>query len=261
MFVQTRLLSLGLLVAMCALIAIRIKMAMKGKLPHIRRIPALEAIPEAVGRATELGKPVVFVPGIGSLDTDVAPQTMAGLEILGHTAKVAADYRAKLVVPIRDAVVYPIAEEVVKQGCLKAGAPDAFATDTVRFLSTEQFAFAAGTMGIIQRDKAAANIMVGAFFGESLLLLESSNQTGAIVIGGTARMFQLPFFAMVCDYVLLGEEMFVGSAYLTKDPVGLGSTVAQDWIKFAVVGTLILGAVLRTMGNPVLFDFVGRFGR
>ena len=46
--------------------------------PKIRRLAGLDAIEEAVGRATEMGAPVHFSPGIGNISDDSAPQTFAG---------------------------------------------------------------------------------------------------------------------------------------------------------------------------------------
>jgi len=50
------------------LILWRILTAMRGKIPFIRRIAGLNAIDEAIGRATELGRPILMVPGLSGLD-------------------------------------------------------------------------------------------------------------------------------------------------------------------------------------------------
>ncbi|HEC83509.1 MAG TPA: hypothetical protein ENI46_03350, partial [Firmicutes bacterium] len=47
-----------------------------------------------------------------------------------------------------------------------------------------------------------------------------------------------------CDYTLIGEELYAASAYLSREPVLLGSIKAQDIIK-AILMTVI-GAVLVT---------------
>jgi len=116
------------------------------------------AIEEAVGRATELGKPVHYNPGLGDLVSEVAPQTLAGLDILSYVARTCARYNADLIVTNRNAVVHPITEEIVRQAFLAEGVADKLKPETVRFLSEEQFAYAASAMGIIQREQAAANI-------------------------------------------------------------------------------------------------------
>ncbi|RKX19409.1 MAG: hypothetical protein DRP51_07450, partial [Candidatus Zixiibacteriota bacterium] len=59
--------------------------AKRGKKLFIRKIAGLEAVDEAIGRATEMGRPILFIPGINDMD-DV--QTIAGITLLGRVAKV-----------------------------------------------------------------------------------------------------------------------------------------------------------------------------
>ena len=94
------------------------------------------------------------------------------------------------------------------------------------------------------REKPAANIFMGAFYAESLLLAETGQSTGAIQIAGTARPEQLPFFIAACDYTLMGEELFAASAYLSREPVMLGSLKGQDLVKMILVVLIIIGVIL-----------------
>ncbi len=73
---------------MAAIIIYYIESSKKGKELFIREIAGLAAVDDAVGRATEMGKPVLYIPGIMDMD-DV--QTIAGLTILGRVAKVVAE--------------------------------------------------------------------------------------------------------------------------------------------------------------------------
>ena len=54
------------------------------KIPEIYKVAGLEAMDEAIGRCTEMGKPVHFSPGIGDLQN---AQTLAAMSILGYVAK------------------------------------------------------------------------------------------------------------------------------------------------------------------------------
>lgn len=230
-----------------------VQMAKTGKwTPHIRRMAGLDAIDEAVGRATEMGKPIHFAPGIGDVAADVAPQTFAGLEVLGYVTELTARYNTELIVTIRQPNVFPLAQEIVRQGYITAGRPDMFQEDTVQFLSSEQFAYAAGVMGIMVRRQVAANIMMGAFWAESLLFAEAGAQLGAIQVAGTAAMGQIPFFVAACDYTLIGEELYAAGAYLSQDKVKLGSIAGQDIIKGMTMALILLGSILATAEIDVL---------
>ncbi len=223
--------------------------ARKGKPLFIRQIAGLDALDEAVGRATEMGKPLLYVPGLGYLD-EIA--TIASMNILGRIAKKVAQYNTPIMVPVADPIEMMVARQVVKQGYLEAGRPDAYKEESVFFITTSQFAFAAAVAGIMVREKPATNLFLGWFRAESLLLAETGNMTGAIQIAGTDQVSQLPFFVTACDYTIIGEELYAASAYLAKDPVLLGSIKAQDWLKFIILVFIVTGTVTTLLGIPFI---------
>lgn len=234
----------------CAAVIMLITRARKGqKVPSIRKVAGLDAMDEAIGRATEMGATVHFSPGIGSIDN---AQTLAALSILGHVARMCAKYDTRLIQTNRNNVVYSVAEEVVKQAYADSGKSDAFNADDVRFISEDQFGYASGCIGIMNREKVRANILIGAFWAESLIFAEVGSQVGSIQIAGTANTHQIPFFIAACDYALLGEEIFAASAYLTREPVLIGCLIGQDWGKMVAVALIVVGALMATAGNKQL---------
>ena len=219
--------------------------AQSGKKPFVRRIPGVDAIEEAIGRATELGRPVLYVPGI--LDIDEI-QTVAGLVILESVAKLTAKYETPILVPVTYPIPFAIAQEMVRSGYLAAGRPDAYDPDSVRFVSPEQFAYVASVTGTMMREKPGAHIFMGAFYAESLFLAEVGFETGAIQVAGTANVHQIPFFVVACDYTLIGEELFAAGAYLSGEPRLVGSLKGGDAMKIAIVAAILIGCVLETLG-------------
>jgi hypothetical protein len=219
--------------------------AQAGKKPFVRRIPGIDAIEEAIGRATEMGRSVLFVPGINDIDEI---QTVAGLVILESVARITARYETPIKVPVTYPIPFTIAEEMVKSGYLNAGRPDQYDPDSVRFVSPEQFAYVAAVTGIMLREKPAAHIFMGGFYAESLLLAETGFSTGAIQVAGTANVHQLPFFVVACDYTLIGEELYAASAYLSGEPKLVGSLKGADLIKIVIIGVILLGCTLETAG-------------
>jgi hypothetical protein len=234
-----------MLLVFCVSVIVYIFLAGKGANFYIRRIGGLEAIDESVGRATEMGKPILFVPGIGGLSEI---QTLASLTILGKVAEKVAEYDTKLIVPVNDALVLSTARETVKAAYTLAGRPDAYRSDDIFFLTNDQFGYVAGVDGIIVREKPATNFLLGSFFAESLILAETGFANGAIQISGTAQAAQLPFFVAACDYTLIGEELFAASAYLSRDPQQLGSLKGQDFGKIVIISIIIIGVVCEMAG-------------
>jgi len=226
-----------------------IKRARSGRFPYLRKLPGVDAIDEAVGRATELGKPVVFSPGIAGLSGEYGAQTFAALEILGYVARSATKYDTRIITCIRVPEVLPIAEEIVKSAFTAEGKLEKYSVDDVRFLSSAQFAYAAGVMGLMQREKPGAAFLIGGFWAESLMFAEVGNSVGAIQIAGTANLHQIQFFVAACDYTLVGEEIFAVGAYFSKDPIKRGSIAGQDIGKVVAMVLILLGTIIGTFGG------------
>lgn len=225
----------------CMIVLWFISRARKGKELYLRKISGLEAVEEAVGRATEMGKTVLFVHGLGGM-SEIA--TIAAVNILGKIAKKVAGYDAQLKVTNYDAIVLAVSQETVKNAYIDAGRPDAYREDNVFFIAANQFSYVAAVDGLMMREKPAANIYMGSFMAEALLLTEGGAMSGAIQIAGTDSYTQLPFFVTTCDYTLMGEELYAASAYLAREPKLLGSLKGQDVGKAFIIIILIAGTAL-----------------
>ncbi|TFH65528.1 MAG: fibronectin type III domain-containing protein [Candidatus Zixiibacteriota bacterium] len=240
----TWVLILGLII--CGAVIYFIESAKRGTKLFLRRIAGLEAIDEAVGRATEMGRPILFVAGIQDMD-DV--QTIAGLTILGSIARTVAEYDTKINMPVRASLVMTAARETIKQAYITAGRPDGYNDDMVHYVTDEQFGFVAAVDGIMVRERPAACFFLGAFFAESLIMAETGNSIGAIQIAGTAMPAQLPFFVAACDYTLIGEELFAASAYLSGEPRQLGSLKGADVGKAIAMIVILVGVIATTIAS------------
>jgi len=217
----------------------------RGKGFYIRSIAGLQAVDNAIGRATEMGKPILYSSGLGKMDR-VA--TMASMNVLASVAEKTAEYNTPLIFPNYDPVVMATAQEVVFEAYSKAGHPEAYNPDNIFFVTQSQFGYAAAVDGIMTRQLPATNLFFGTFEAEALILAETGNSIGALQIAGTDSTIQLSFFIVACDYTLIGEELFVASGYLTKDPQVLGSIKGQDWLKALIVLLILIGGIAGILG-------------
>ncbi len=217
-----------------------ISAAKRGRELYIRPLAGIGAVDEAIGRATEMNRPILYVLGLGAPD-DIA--TIASYTILSRVAKKVAEHRTELLVPCYDAVVMSIAQETVRQAYLDAGRPDEYKEDMVYYVTQEQFAYVAAVNGTMLRRQTATNFYLGVFYAESLILAETGSLAGSIQISGTDRVTQIPFFIVACDYTLIGEELYAASAYLGREPKLLGTLKAQDWAKGMFIAFMIFGLV------------------
>ena len=210
---------------------------------YVRPIAGLKVIDEAVGRSTEMGRPMLFIPGIMDLDQI---ETVAGLTVMSQIAKKAAEYDTPLEVPTARVLVMSAAREMCQAAALAAGRPETYDSDRINYITDDQFGYVAHVVGWMVREKPAACFFLGKFFAESLILAETGQSVGAIQVGGTAEAAQLPFFVAACDYALIGEELFAASAYLSGEPQQLGTVQGQDWGKFLAIGLIVIGCLLAT---------------
>jgi len=243
---------LAFMLLFCGAVLVLIHQARAGRELFIRPIPGLSAVDEAIGRATEMGRPILFVPGLGT-SGDVA--TLAAYTMLGRVAHRTAEYQTGVRVPCYDPMVMTIAQDVVKSSYLDAGYPDMYREEDVFFVTQDQFSYVAAVNGLMIRERPATNFYIGKFYAESLILAETGNFAGSIQIAGTDEIVQIPFFVAACDYTLIGEELYAASAYLSREPPLLGTLKGQDWGKAAVMILIILGTVAATLGWRGFIDF------
>ncbi|MBD3235893.1 MAG: hypothetical protein GF330_04255 [Candidatus Eisenbacteria bacterium] len=225
-----------------------IRWARGGRDLFIRRIAGLEAVDEAVGRATEMGRPVLYSPGLDPME-EVA--TVASVNILGQVARKCGEYETRLIMPNRDAIVMTVAQEVVREAYTEIGRPDLYDPNDIYYTTQSQFGYAAAVCGTMMRERPATNFFIGHFYAESLILAETGNATGAIQIAGTDSDSQLPFFITACDYTLIGEELYAGSVYLSREPLLLGALKGQDAAKAVILALLLGGTILMLAGVDI----------
>ncbi|HMA68428.1 MAG TPA: DUF6754 domain-containing protein [Candidatus Mcinerneyibacterium sp.] len=236
-----------------SMIFIYVKKARSGEELFVRRIPGLGEINDAIGRATEMGKPVFYIPGTSTI-RDVA--TLASLNILRSVGRKAAEYTTPMKVLIQRPLVLGVAQEVVQEAYMSAGRPDLYNEDDVYLAAAGQFAFASAAQGAMVREKPGAVFLLGMFWAESLLLAETANSVGAIQIAGTDATSQIPFFIAACDYTLIGEELYAASAYLSREPKLLGTLKAQDYFKGLLLIITILALFLDIVGVDIIVKYI-----
>jgi hypothetical protein len=254
---DTKFVALLLLIASFALFYAYMKLAQGGKKIKVRTFPAVAAIPEAIGRAAEMGKPVYYSTGLGQLTLNNqlnGPQTLAGISILGYTTRLCAKSGVKITyfTPIADSL--PLVEETMRNAYLAEGKPEEFDPTTAINFQNEQSPYLTASLGWIQREKPASSILLGGFYYESVCIAEAGNIIGAMQIGGTANTHQLPFLVATCDYTLIMEELYAASAEISGNPDVLGSLKGEDLLKFLVLALLGIGFLLALIGNTSLIN-------
>jgi hypothetical protein len=218
-----------------------------------RGIPGLEKLNGWIQEAARLNRPVFFSPGTGSV---TFPDTLAALALLEYVAQRCAEHNVRIIVANADLNVQQVSEDIVKTAYAKAGKEGNLAHDAVRYISGRQFAFAAGVMGILRRERPAVNFFVGDFSAEALEIAEAGRTEAIAQFGGTSNVDQLPFFMATCDQTLIGEELYTAQGYLSSDPRAISNIVGPDAGKILAILVVLLGVLLATAGSSILVDLL-----
>lgn len=227
--------------------------ARRGRTVYVRRIAGIDAIDEAIGRSAELGRPLSFSTGL----TGVSPLLYACLGVLFYVTKKVARYKSRLLIPQNTPEAMAIVENTARDAYRAAGRAGAFDPQSIVFLSEEQFAFASGYMGMVHRERVASAFLFGYFAAESLVLAEAGQQVGAMQVAASTSPEQVPFFICACDYTLIGEEIFAAAAYLSHEPVQLGSLAGQDRAKLLFMAIIVFGVGAATYASYSNGDDIG----
>ena len=218
-----------------------------GKAGNLRPLPAVEELAAAVGRSAETGKALHVSVGVAGVGGPQTAETWAGLTLLADLADKAATSGTPLIVTVADPTVVPLAQEILWRAHRRNGNPEDYDPTQVRFVAPNPMAYSAGVAGLLLREPLTANVMVGTFGEEVLLMGEVAAREGVRQVAGTANPQALPLLAATADRTLIGEEIFAGGAYTARQPLQVASLLAQDWARWAIVIAILAVAAAKLL--------------
>jgi len=246
-----------LTIVYAVILYIAIQRAEKGVTPFIRKIPALDAIEEAVGRSVELGKPTFFTIGGASMGGTWTGGTLAAISMARYTADICSRKGSKMWTGTSIIDQVPLIDEAMRIGFLEGGDPEAYNYETDIKWFPNQMAYIAGCAGLYARSPPASQILLGSYMAECLAMCEVARRGGAFLIGGTDYRPYMPYMIAICDYALIGEEIFIASAYVSED-LALKNTIwAEDIAKAVMIVLTVIGALSNVIGFSDLITWFG----
>jgi hypothetical protein len=152
-----------------------------------------------------------------------------------------------LLVTVSDATVLPIAQDILWRAYVRNGNPEGYDPTQVQLISPGPMAYAAGVSGLLERQPLTANVMIGSFGNEYLLMGETGARRGVYQIVGTSDPLTLPLVYASADDTLIGEEMFAGGAYTTRLPVQIASLLVEDWARWALAAGILVAVAVKLL--------------
>jgi hypothetical protein len=237
------ILAVAFLLSFLAVLLVFITRVRAGYRPGLRHIPAFEAIKGFTGRAIEAGRSLHLGLGIGSVANQTTADTLAGLFVLDYLARQGAVTGIPPTVSMADPTTMLLAQNVLRVAHQNDPQGVEAAYHNVRWIAPQPVAYAAGVMALLSIDEVEANVMVGNFGDEYLLMGEVAVRQGMAHVGGTSDPDTLPFIYVSAQETLLGEEIYAAGAYLRNRPSHIGSLLAQDTMRW-LISLIILGGVI-----------------
>ncbi len=259
---------LGLLIVFLAFFFFAYLAVRRGAQITLRPIAAYDALKAVLAQAAEAGRPVHLSLGIAGIGDQATADTTAGLTVLDYIADRAAVSASPPIVTLANPTALPVAQDVLRRAYQRHGYPEEYDPTRARFVAPsptlgtsyspspslyaggqrDAFAYAAGTMQMLNQQAVIANVMVGLFGDEFLLLGETGAQRNLNQMGGTSQPSVLPFVYASVANPLIGEEIYAGGAYLSNRPGHVSSLAAQDAMRWFSIFLLLLGILLKTLG-------------
>jgi hypothetical protein len=244
---ETQLALLLLFIAFLAVFYLSGRRVQTGNLPDLRSILAFDELQDVTARAIETGQAVHVSLGLGGITSDTSADSLAGLSVLEYLADQAAASAVPPIVTMSNPTLLPLAEDVIRRPYGADREEASVAARHVRWVAAEPAAYAAGVMGILGGEGVAANVMVGAFGDEYLLMGEAASRRKMTHVGGASDPNVLPFVFATADHVLMGEDLYAAGAYLSGKPWHIGSLLAQDLFRWVVVVIIVALVIVNTL--------------
>lgn len=253
-----RVFQLTFLLLIMVLVYISYYLGRKGKTWAIRPLEGLEAVREGIGRAAEMGRPILLLPGIGGLTTTTSAQTVAGLTMFGEVTQRGAEIGVPTQAIMTSTQAVAVAEAIAQQAYRSVGKSELYEPGKfVKWYGSGQFVYAVGAAGHILLEKPALIIYMGYFLADVIVSGETGSRVNAIQIGSTTDQSATPLMGMVCDNLLFGEEMYAASASITEDKLAIATLAGEDWVKLILLGLMSIGVLATLMGSNYLWQLMG----
>jgi len=215
---------------------------------HLRHIPALDSLPHLVSRAVESGQKLHVSLGTGSLTDSTTATTLAGLAVLDHLAERGCPSGAPPLVTVAEPVVLPAAQDSLRRAYNRHGRAGEFEATQVEMVAPQPVVYALGASMRLHPEETAANVMMGSFGPEALLLAEPGARNGIEQVAGTDDPQAMALLMAVVEAPVIGEQVYAVPAYLNRRPAHIASLRAQDTMRIGIIVLVVIAALLRTLG-------------
>jgi len=216
----------------------------------VRTIPAFRTMPTAVDEAIESDRGLHISWGDAGVGGQSTLTALAGAQVVHALTERAAIGDRSPTVTMSDPLGLALAQDTLRRAYAARGLPNRFRATSAAWLPSGpgSLAFAAGAASLASDDNVSANVLIGRFGIEMIVIAEMGARRDIIQVAGSDTRLEGQAVAyVISETPMLGEEMFAGGAYLSRDPVSLGGLLAQDVLRWLMILFILLGFILATL--------------
>lgn len=235
-----------LLVVLLMLIA-----SVRARILQLRGIDAYSRLPFIVGEAVESDKGVHMSFGGSAVRDSTTLSAFASAEVLYHLAERAALSDKPVLVTLSDPVTLALGQDTLRRAYKAREMIRKYNSDMVRWYpqGSRSLAFAAGAGAALVDQDASLNVLLGGFGPEMMLLAESAVRHNGMIFAQSDHVDGQAIAYVVSETPLIGEELYVGEAYLGQGRLAIGAVFAQDVVRYLIIIIIIGLAILSLAGT------------
>ncbi len=214
-----------------------------------RPLRGYAALTTLAGEAIEGDRTVHVSLGNAGVGQESTLTALAGIELLHFLTTRAAIGDRSPTVTMSDPLGLALSQDTLRVTLAHAGAPERYVSTAALWLPNgpNALAFGAGAAAHAADANASANVLLGRFGAEIAFIAEMGARHDLVQIAGSDLLEGQAVAYVMSDMPLIGEEIFVGGAYLARGPVCRGGVLAQDVLRWVMIAFIIIGFVLASI--------------
>jgi hypothetical protein len=215
-----------------------------------RAYPVFKSASDEVGRAAEEGILVHVALGSGSIMGENAMTSVAALQGLSAMINLTASYNIPPLITTGDPTLYLLATDWVRRAYVQQGNLRHYRPISVQFTAANPALYAAMAATYLFDGGIGANFALGSFNQEVSLLTDVAKRQGVYTAGGTVSPQGLGalYPALNPKQLVMGEDLFSGCVSVSDQSLYRASLWSQDVLRLVVIISIIVLAVLSSLG-------------
>lgn len=220
-----------------------------------RRVPlrpnmTYATLQRSVSETIESGRGVHVSLGGSTIGDEKTLTALAAAEVAFTAVSRAAPGDLPALITTADPIVLGVAQDRLRRAYTLRDKPFTYRSTLAQYYpgGALSMAMAAGVGAALVDEDMLTNILVGTFGAEMSLIAEAAARYDRTLFAQSARLEGQAVAYAATAAPLIGEELYAAPAYLEPTQINVGSALAQDALRYLVVGAIVALAVLSLLG-------------